>query len=177
MQYFPSFFLNISWYFPLFFFFKHKLVLNHAHCSCSALWIFQLKFVLAILCIPPFNHWSFPGSSSGKESACSAGDSIPGSGRSPGEAIGHPLQYSWASLVAQTELRIHLQCGTPGFDPWVGKISSRRERLPTPVFWPGEFHGQRSLVGYSPWSGKESDRTERLSLSLFTSSGHCEKQA
>ena len=31
----------------------------------------------------------------------------------------------------------------------------RREWQPTPVFLPGEFHGQRSLVGYSPWSGKE----------------------
>ena len=46
----------------------------------------------------------FPGSSAGKESTCNAGDSglIPGSGRSPGEGIGYPLQYSWASLVAQT---------------------------------------------------------------------------
>ena len=45
----------------------------------------------------------FPGSSAGKESACNAGDpgSIPGSGRSPGEGIDYPLQYSWASLVAQ----------------------------------------------------------------------------
>ena len=45
-----------------------------------------------------------PSSSAGKESACNAGDpdSIPGSGRSPGERIGYPLQYSWASLVAQT---------------------------------------------------------------------------
>ena len=45
----------------------------------------------------------FPGSSAGKESACDAGDpgSIPGSGSSPGEGIGYPLQYSWASLVAQ----------------------------------------------------------------------------
>ena len=42
-------------------------------------------------------------SSAGKESACKAGDlgSIPGLGRSPGEGIGYPLQYSWASLVAQ----------------------------------------------------------------------------
>ena len=47
---------------------------------------------------------SFPGSSLGKESAYNAGDpsSIPGSGRSPGEGIGYSLQYSWASLVAQT---------------------------------------------------------------------------
>ena len=44
----------------------------------------------------------FPHSSVGKESTCNAGDpgSIPGSGRSPGEGIGYPLQYSWASLVA-----------------------------------------------------------------------------
>ena len=47
---------------------------------------------------------SFPGSSAGKESACNAGDpgSISGSGRSPGEGTGYLLQYSWASLVAQT---------------------------------------------------------------------------
>ena len=45
----------------------------------------------------------FSDSSVGKESACNAGDprSIPGSGRSPGEGVGYPLQYSWASLVAQ----------------------------------------------------------------------------
>ena len=45
----------------------------------------------------------FPGSSAGKESACNAGDtgSIPGSGIYPGEGIGYPLQYSWASLMAQ----------------------------------------------------------------------------
>ena len=44
----------------------------------------------------------FPGSSAGKESACSAGDLglIPGWGRSAGEGIGYPLQYSWAPLVA-----------------------------------------------------------------------------
>ena len=50
------------------------------------------------------NDWlSFPGSSAGKEFACSAGDpgSIPGWGRSAGEGIGYPLQYSWASLVIQ----------------------------------------------------------------------------
>ena len=42
--------------------------------------------------------------------------------------------------------------------PW------RREWLPTLVFWPGEFSGQRTLAGYSPWGRKESDKTERLSL-------------
>ena len=46
--------------------------------------------------------WGFPDSSVGKESACNAGDpsSIPGLGRSPGEGIGYPFQYSGASLVA-----------------------------------------------------------------------------
>ena len=45
----------------------------------------------------------FPDSSAGKEFACSAGDpsSIPGLGKSAGEGIGYPLQYIWASLVAQ----------------------------------------------------------------------------
>ena len=48
-------------------------------------------------------RWAWPGSSAGKEPACNAGDysSIPGLGRSRGEGTGHPLQYSWASLVAQ----------------------------------------------------------------------------
>ena len=45
-----------------------------------------------------------------------------------------------------------------GFDPFVGKIPWRRERLPIPVTWPGEFHGL-----YSPWGHKELDTTERLS--------------
>ena len=46
--------------------------------------------------------------------------------------------------------------------PW------RRKWLPTPVFLPGEFHEQRSLVGrYSSWGCKEFDRTEWLTLSLF----------
>ena len=44
------------------------------------------------------------------------------------------------------------ECGRPGFDPWVGKIPWRRERLPTPVFWPGEFLGLNS-----PWGLKESN--------------------
>ena len=41
------------------------------------------------------------------------------------------------------------------FDPWVGKIPWRRAWQPTPVFLPGESHGQRSLVGYSPCGHKE----------------------
>ena len=73
--------------------------------------------------------------------------------------IGYPFQYSWASLVAQLVKRICLQCGRSGFIPRVGKIPWRRERLLTPVFWPGESHEL-----YIPWGRKESDTTERLSL-------------
>ena len=71
-----------------------------------------------------------------------------------------------ASLVAQI-VKSHLQCRRPRFGPWVGKIPCRREWQPTPVFLPGESHGQRSLVGYSPLGCKESDTTEPLSLSSF----------
>ena len=63
--------------------------------------------------------------------------------------LGLPLWLSW--------LRICLECRRPGFDPWVGKISQRRERILTSAFWPGEFHGL-----YSPWGHKELDTTERL---------------
>ena len=44
--------------------------------------------------------------------------------------------------------------GNPGFNPWVRKIPWRRKWQPTPVFLPGESHGQRSLAGYSPWGPK-----------------------
>ena len=56
--------------------------------------------------------------------------------------------------------------GDLGSNPRIGKIPWRREWLPTPVFLPGEFHGQRSLAGYNPWGLKESDTTEQLTLSL-----------
>ena len=63
--------------------------------------------------------------------------------------------------MAQTS--ICLQCGRPGFNPWIGNISWRRKWQPTPVFLPGKFHGWWNLVGYSPWGCKESDTTEQLS--------------
>ena len=49
-----------------------------------------------------------------------------------------------------------------GFNPWVETIHWRRKWQPTPVFLPGEFHGQRSLAGYSPWVRKEWGTTWRL---------------
>ena len=52
------------------------------------------------------------------------------------------------------------RCQRPRFDPWVGKVSWKRKWLPTPVFLPGEPHGQGSLEGHSPYGYKESDTTE-----------------
>ena len=116
-----------------------------------------------------YQKGGFPGSSVGKESACNSGNpsSIPGLGRSAGEGIGYPLQYSWASLLAQLVKNLPemwetwVQC-LGWEDPW------RRERLPTPVFWPGE-----------KVSGKESDTPERRSLSVSeggVSVGGCSAQ-
>ena len=77
----------------------------------------------------------FSHSSVGKESACNAGDpgSIPGLGRSPGERIHYPLQYSWAFLMAQLVKNLP-GCSRLGFHPWVEKILWRREKLLTLIF-------------------------------------------
>ena len=61
-------------------------------------------------------------------------------------------------------------CGFVCF-PWVGKIPWRRKWQPTPVFWPGESHGWRSLVGYSPQGCKEFDTTEQPHFTLFVWKG------
>ena len=79
----------------------------------------------------------------------------------PGEGIGYPLQHSWISLVAQ--MVKNLQCGRPRFNPWVGKIPWRKERLPLQHSCLENPHGQRSLAGYSPRGHKELDTTEWLS--------------
>ena len=55
------------------------------------------------------------------------------------------------------QCRRHKKCS---LNPWVGTISWRKAWQPTPVFLPGESHGQRSLAGYSPWGLRESDMTE-----------------
>ena len=75
------------------------------------------------------------------------------------------LDENPAYMVAQTAKNAPAGQG-PGIDPWVGKIPWRREWQLTPVFLPGEFHGQRNLVGYSTLGHKKSDTTERLTLSL-----------
>ena len=96
-----------------------------------------------------------PYSSAGKESACNAGDpgSIPGSQSSPGEGTGYPLQYSWASLVAQT-----IKNPPKMQETWVRKMPWRRAQQPIPVDW--------SLAGYSPWGRTELDTTEQPKHSI-----------
>ncbi|CAI9178502.1 unnamed protein product [Rangifer tarandus platyrhynchus] len=75
---------------------------------------------------------------------------LPGRGDAMEKGEAHPLQYSWVSLVAQ------LVKNPPAMrEAWVGKNPWRRERLPSPVFWPGKD---------SLWGHKESDMTEQLSL-------------
>ena len=56
------------------------------------------------------------------------------------------------------------RCRRHKFSPWIRKSLWRRKWQPTPVFLPGEYYGQRSLVGYSSWGYKESERTEQLSM-------------
>ena len=72
--------------------------------------------------------------------------------------------FERASLMAQTVKNL-----PPMQETWVQCLSWEdplEEEILTPVSFPGEFHGQRSLAGYSSWDSKESDTTERLTLSL-----------
>ena len=69
--------------------------------------------------------------------------------------VGSQLRICFPGGSAGKEFCL-LLCGRPGFDPWVGKIPWRREQLPTPVFWPGEFHGLYIIHGVT----KSSDTTE-----------------
>ena len=103
-------------------------------------------------------------SSVGKESTCNAGDLglIPGLERSTGEGIGFPLQYSWASLVAQTVKNPPVTWETwvrfLGWeDPLAEGMATHSSILALRI--PKD---KRSLVGYSPWGSKEWDTTERL---------------
>ena len=70
------------------------------------------------------------------------------------------------SCIYFTKAALFLPSKRHSFNPWVGKISWRRKRHPTPVFLPREFHGRRSLVGYSP-QGRKKSRT-RPSYFTFT---------
>ena len=79
---------------------------------------------------------------------------IPGLGKSAGEAIGYPLQYSWTFLVVQLVKNLPAMWKTlVRFLGWEDPLE--KGTATSPVFWPGEFHGL-----YSPWGCKELDTTE-----------------
>ena len=77
-----------------------------------------------------------------------------------------PLGFPDGSGVSEGK-RICLQFRIPQYNPRVKNIPWRRQWLPTTVFWPGEFHGQKSLAGYSPWGHEEVDTTTQLTFLLF----------
>ena len=107
-----------------------------------------------------FVYVGFPGGSAGKESTCNVGDpgSIPGLGRSAGDGIGYPLQYSWASLVAQLVKNLPAVVGDLGWeDPLEEGLATHSSILAWRI-----PHGQRSLVGYTPWGRKESDTLSKI---------------
>ena len=99
-------------------------------------------------------------SSVGKESPCNIGNpgSIPGSGRSTGEGLGYPLQYPWASFVAQLVKNLPAMQET-----WV-RFLGWEESLKNGGC-PLQYSVLEKSMGYSPWGHKESDTTEQLSLS------------
>ena len=94
----------------------HKSSFLHVHTH---------KYAMPVPCI-----WGLPGSSTDKESTCNVGDpaSIPGLGRSPGERIGYPLQYSWAFLVVQMVKKSACSAEDLGLIPGLGRS-------------PGGWHG------------------------------------
>ena len=133
--------------------------------SMNFTWIYILKYTLREFKIyhHSYKNVGFPDSSVSKESACNAGDlgSIPGLGRSTGERIGYPLQYSWASLVAQLVKNLPAMRET-----WVRSLDwedpLEKGKATHSSMLPREFHWLHSL-----WDHKESDMTEWISL-LFT---------
>ena len=105
-----------------------------------------------------FFHLGFSDSSVSKESTCNTGDPglIPGSGRSAGEGIGYPLQYSWASLVAQL-----VKNSPTGRETWVcsrgweGPLEKGKATHSSILAW-------RIPRTVYPWGHKEADTTEPL---------------
>ena len=107
-------------------------------------------------------HLGFPGSLAAEESACNAGESglVPGSWRLAGEGIGYPLQYSWASQLAQTVKNLPAMWQTWVWETWVPSLGwedpLEEGMQPTQVF----------LSGESPWTeepgGQQSMGSQRV---------------
>ena len=108
------------------------------------------------ICFFNIHDWlGFPDSSAGKESTCNAEDSglMPRSGRSPGEGIDYPLQYSWASLVAQM-VKNPPDKVVLGSIPGLGRFLGGEHGNPLQYSCLEHICRQRSLASYSPWGHK-----------------------
>ena len=122
------------------------------------------RFHLSCDCMTEFHYicMRFPGSSVGKESTCHAGDPslIPGWGRSPGEGIGYPLQYFWASLVAQmvNNLPIMWEAWVQSLG-WENPLEEGMKIHYSILAW--RVHMDRG-TWWATWCCKESDTTEWL---------------
>ena len=121
-------------------------------CDIQSLFIFHLVFKVLLKCSP--SPWRNP--------SLHGGCTLPAV-----HSSSNPFWYTYcflfcAMMVSQMVKNLPEICRRPRFERWIGKIPWRREWLPTPVFLPGEVHGQRSLAGYSPWGLKQSDTTEQL---------------
>ena len=84
------------------------------------------------VCVNIYLHMGFPDGSAGKESACNAGDpgSIPGSGRSPGDGIGYPLQYFWGYPGGSVGKESACNVRDPGLIPGSGRSPGGRHGNP-----------------------------------------------
>ena len=106
--------------------------------------------------------WGFPGSSVGKEPTSNAGDpsSIPGLGRSPGEAIDYPLQYSWTSLVGSAGKESTCNAGDPSSIPGLGRSPGEGIGYPLQFLgFPCGSAGKESAcnagdLAWIPWLGR-----------------------
>ena len=125
--------------------------------SCKpAFSLFSFTFIKRVFTSSLLSAMGFPYSSVGKESACIAGDcgSIPGSGSSPGEGIGYPLQHSWASLLVQMVKNLPAV-----WETWVGLLGWEDP------LEKGKATHSSILAWRSPWV--QSDITEWLWLSAI----------
>ena len=86
------------------------------------------------------------------------------------QTLNHDSHYSFTYqgfLGSSAGEKSACKCRRPWFHSWVRKFPWRKDRLPTPVFLPGEYLWTEELVGYSPWGRKESDMTEWLSTAFI----------
>ena len=144
---------------------KYSLVLL-PHLNCALVFLYAKMMIKCVFHLPyRVTIKIFPGSSAGKDSACSSGDpgSILGLGSSPGEGIGYPFQYFGAFLSGLHGKESTCNVGHLGSIPGSGRSPGGSHGNPLQYSCLESPHGQRSLVGYSPWGCKELDMTERLS--------------